>query len=37
MQQLLKLTGSVAGVVGVLLCAIAGLARVSGIYYLGRI
>ena len=34
MQQLLKLAGSVAGVVGVLLCAIAGLARVSGLYYL---
>ena len=34
MQQLLRLTGSVAGVLGVLICAISGLARVSGIYYL---
>ena len=34
MQQLLKLTGSVAGVLGALLCGIAGLARLSGMYYL---
>ena len=35
MHQLLRLTGSIAGIVGVLLCAVAGLARISGNYYLG--
>jgi len=34
MQQLLTLTGSIAAVLGILLCAIAGLARVTGLYYL---
>lgn len=35
MQPLLKLTGSVAGVLGILLCVISGLARAAGMYYLG--
>ena len=34
MQQLLTLTGSIAAILGILLCAISGLARVFGIYYL---
>jgi hypothetical protein len=34
MQQLLSLTGSAAGVFGVLLCAAAGLTRFMGSYYL---
>jgi len=34
MQQLLTLTGSIAAVFGILLCAIAGLARLSGLYHL---
>ena len=33
MQQLLNLAGSIAGVLGILLCAAAGLARISGLYY----
>ena len=34
MQQLLNLTGTVAGVFGALLCAAAGLTRFMGSYYL---
>ena len=34
MHQLLKLTGSIAGVLGILLCIVSGLARVAGLYYL---
>ena len=34
MQQLLTLTGSIAAIFGLLLCAIAGLARLSGLYHL---
>jgi hypothetical protein len=34
MQQILNLAGSTTAVVGILLCAISGLARVSGLYYL---
>jgi hypothetical protein len=34
MHKLLELTGSIAGGLGVLLCAISGLARVTGLYYL---
>ena len=34
MQQLLNLAGSIAGVLGVLLCTAGGLARVAGLYYL---
>ena len=34
MQRLLNLTGSIAGVLGMLLCAISGLARASGLFYL---
>ena len=33
MQQLLNLAGSIAGVLGVLLCTAGGLARVAGFYY----
>ena len=35
MHQLLRLTGSIAGILGALVCAIAGLARATGIFYLG--
>ena len=35
MHQLLTLTGSIAAVLGIALCAISGLARVSGLFYLG--
>jgi type IV secretory pathway VirB2 component (pilin) len=35
MHQLLRLTGLIAGVLGVLVCAISGLARLFGVYYLG--
>ncbi|MEH6473214.1 MAG: hypothetical protein V7752_18405 [Halopseudomonas sp.] len=34
MQQLIRLAGNVAAVVGVLCCAIAVLSRISGAYYL---
>ena len=34
MQQILNITGSTAAVIGILLCAISGLARISGLYYL---
>ena len=34
MQQLLTLTGAIAAIFGVLLCAISGLARLSGLYHL---
>ena len=34
MHQLLTLTGSIAAISGILVCAISGLARVSGVYYL---
>lgn len=34
MQKILGLTGSLAGIVGALLCLVAGLARVSGAYHL---
>jgi hypothetical protein len=34
MQQLLYLGGSVAAILGICLCTMAGLARVSGLYYL---
>lgn len=34
MQQLLTLTGSIAAACGILLCAISGLARIFGVYYL---
>jgi hypothetical protein len=34
MQKILGLTGSIAGIVGALLCLVAGLARVGGTYYL---
>jgi hypothetical protein len=34
MHKLLELTGSIAGVSGVLVCAISGLSRVAGLYYL---
>ena len=34
MRQLFTVTGVITGFVGVLLCAISGLARVSGLYYL---
>ena len=34
MHKLLELTGSIAGVLGVLVCAISGLSRVAGLYYL---
>ena len=34
MRQLLTLAGSIAGVLGILLCALAGLARLSGSYYM---
>ena len=33
MQQLLNLAGSIAGVLGILVCTVGGLARVSGLYY----
>jgi type IV secretory pathway VirB2 component (pilin) len=33
MRQLLTLTGSIAGLFGILICAISGLARISGFYY----
>ena len=35
MQQLLNLAGSIAGVLGILLCTVGGLARVSGQYHVG--
>ena len=35
MHQLLTLTGSIAAVIGIVLCAISGLARISGLFYLG--
>jgi hypothetical protein len=35
MQQLFSLTGSIVAVFGMLLCSISGLARVSGLYYVG--
>jgi hypothetical protein len=34
MHKLLELTGSIAGGLGVLLCAISGLTRVAGLFYL---
>ena len=34
MRQLLTLAGTAAGVLGILLCALSGLARLSGSYYL---
>jgi len=34
MLKPLSLTGSISGVLGILLCAISGLARVSGSFYL---
>jgi type IV secretory pathway VirB2 component (pilin) len=34
MRQLLTLAGSIAGVLGILLCALSGLARLSGSFYL---
>ena len=34
MQQLLGLTGSIAAIFGILLCAVSGLARLTGSYYL---
>jgi hypothetical protein len=34
MHKLLELTGSIAGGLGVLLCAISGLARVAGLHHL---
>jgi hypothetical protein len=34
MQQLLTLTGSLAAIFGILLCAISGLTRLSGLYHL---
>ena len=34
MQQLFTLTGSIAAVFGMLLCAVSGLVRISGLYYL---
>jgi type IV secretory pathway VirB2 component (pilin) len=34
MQQLLTLSGHIAAVLGILLCAAAGLARLSGSYHL---
>jgi len=34
MQQLLTLTGTIAAIFGILLCAVSGLARLSGLYHL---
>jgi type IV secretory pathway VirB2 component (pilin) len=34
MQQLLSLTGNIAAILGILLCTVSGLARVSGLYYM---
>lgn len=34
MRQLLTLSGSIAGVLGILLCAMSGVARLSGSFYL---
>jgi hypothetical protein len=34
MRQLLTLSGHITAVLGVLLCALSGLSRVSGVYYL---
>jgi len=34
MQQFLNLTGSIAAVLGILLCVISGLARLFGLYHL---
>ncbi len=34
MYKNLALTGSIAGIVGALICFIAGLARIGGFYYL---
>ena len=34
MQQLLTLTGTIAAVFGILLCAVSGLVRLSGLYHL---
>ncbi len=34
MNNLINLAGSAAGVLGALLCAVAGLARVAGVYHL---
>ena len=34
MQKILGFAGSIAGIVGALLCLVAGLARVGGAYYL---
>ena len=34
MQQLLSLTGSIAGVIGILLCALSGLARAFGLFWI---
>lgn len=34
MQPILRLAGSITGIAGIALCLIAGLARVSGEYYL---
>jgi hypothetical protein len=33
MQQLLSLTGSIAGVIGILLCAVSGLGRAMGLFW----
>ena len=35
MQKLLDYVGSAAGVVGMLLCAVAGFARITGEFYIG--
>jgi hypothetical protein len=34
MHQVLNFTGSTTAAIGILLCAISGLARISGFYYL---
>jgi hypothetical protein len=34
MQQLLTLAGSIAAILGILLCTISGVARISGAYHL---
>ena len=35
MQQLLATIGSISGVLGALICAVAGLARITGMYHVG--
>ena len=37
MQQLLSFTGSTAGVIGILLCTISGLARAFGLFWVAGI